>query len=84
MSYYLLKSDSNFKILYDNYIVNATVKNLILIHRSSVVAVGIAVLNADVDYLTCTAIIFLTFIYVCLKLVNKYSKVLAVSLLFNN
>jgi hypothetical protein len=45
-----IKNVFNFRIIEDIYIVNATVKVLILIHRSS--AVAVAVLTLDVDYLS--------------------------------
>ena len=46
-----IKNVFNFRIIEDIYIVNATVKVLILIHRSSAVAVA-PVLTLDVDYLS--------------------------------
>ena len=45
-----IKNDFNSKIIFDIYIVSATVKVLIIINRSTAVAVAVAVLTADVDY----------------------------------
>ncbi len=77
-----MKNDSNSKITSDSYIVNATIKVLILIHMSS--AVAVAVLTTDADYLALCCYYFSNNCSCLSQLINKFSKVLAVPLLFNN
>ena len=64
-----IKNDFNSKIIYDIYIVSATVKVLILIHRSSAVAVAAAVLTLNDDYLAFSAIILLP-VVLCLSQIS--------------
>ena len=58
-----IKNDFNSKIIFDIYIVSATVKVLIIINRSTAVAVAVAVavLTADVDYLALFCYYFTTY-----------------------